>query len=68
VAHYGEAFSVTEGRCFRFVHSGAGHGQHCQEPVVARGTFIDGTGRQWVVDACHDHRDQLDSIEGGQIG
>ena len=51
MAHYDDAFSVTEGRCFRFVHSGVGNAQHCPDPIVARGTFTDSAGRKWTVDA-----------------
>ncbi len=68
MAHYGDAFSVMEGRCFRFVHSGVGYAQHCPDPIVARGTFIDLTGRKWTVDACEGHRGELDSIDGGHVG
>jgi hypothetical protein len=63
-----EAFSVQPGRCFRFVRSGAGHATHCRGSVVVRGTFIDAKGRQWDVDACQGHREELDSVEGGEVG
>ena len=66
--HYAEAFSVQPGRCFRFVHSGVGHAAHCREPVVVTGTFIDNKGRPWTVDACEGHRQELDSIQGGEVG
>jgi hypothetical protein len=68
VPHYTEAFSVQEGRCFRFLHTGLGHATHCPEPVVARGTFIDKSGKRWKVDACEKHRGELDGIDGGEVG
>lgn len=59
MAHYAEAFSVQPGRCFRFVHAGAGHAKHCPEPVVGHGQFVDGNGKQWQVDACAEHAEEL---------
>ena len=66
VEHYAEAFSIQPGRCFRFVGKGVGHAAHCREPVVARGTFVDGNGRRWEVDACEGHREELEHVEGGR--
>jgi hypothetical protein len=45
--HYAEAFSVIPGQCFRFVHSGVGHAQHCREPVVCYGRFTDAKGKSY---------------------
>jgi hypothetical protein len=59
VAHYAEAYFVEPGQCFRFVHNGVGHANHCPEPVVARGQFIDGAGKRWRVDACSSHAREL---------
>jgi hypothetical protein len=42
MAHFAEAFSVSRGQCFRLVHNGAGHAQHCREPVVRPGVFVAG--------------------------
>jgi hypothetical protein len=58
MAHYAEAFYVAPGQCFRFVHNGVGHAKHCPEPVVSRGTFADGTGKRWKVQACREHADE----------
>jgi hypothetical protein len=59
VAHYAEAFYPHPGQCFRFTHNGVGHAQHCPEPIIARGRFIDGKGRAWRVDACREHAEEL---------
>jgi hypothetical protein len=60
VAHYAEAFCVKPGQCFRFVHAGTGHAQHCPEPVVRRAPFVDRAGKRWTVDACAEHAGDLD--------
>lgn len=57
--HYANAFSPELGQCFRFVHNGVGHAQHCPGPVVARGQFTDGKGRKWTVDGCEEHAGEL---------
>ena len=59
VAHYAEAFYVEPGTCFRFRHNGVGHAVHRREPVVAKGQFIDGSGKRWWFDACEEHADEL---------
>jgi hypothetical protein len=61
MAHYAEALSVQPGKCFRFIHNGAGHAQHCPEPVTRHGTFVDGKGKRWEVDACNDHVEEAKS-------
>ena len=68
VTHYAEAFYPHPGQCFRFAHNDVGHAQHCPEPIVARGTFFDQKGRKWNADACERHREELGSIEGGEVG
>lgn len=55
MAHYAQAFSVQPGHCFRFVHNGVGHAKHCPARVTRHGTFIDGRGKRWEVDACDEH-------------
>ncbi len=57
---------MQPGRCFRFVHAGTGHAQHCPEPVVLHGQFVDGTGKQWQVDACTGHAKDLTAGGTGQ--
>jgi hypothetical protein len=59
MAHYAEAFYVEPGKCFRLRHNGVGRAAHCQEPLVACGHFIDATGKQWRVDACEEHSEEL---------
>ena len=58
MAHYAEAFFVAPGQCFRFVHNGVGHAQHCPEPLVSRGTFTDRMGKRWQVEACREHAEE----------
>ena len=58
---YAEAFSTTPGQCFRFIHAGTGHAQHCPNPVARQGAFIDATGKGWTVDACAQHAGDLAS-------
>jgi hypothetical protein len=53
--HYAEAFYAQPGQCFRFVHSGVGHAQHCPEPVTHHGVFVDAKGKRWRVEACATH-------------
>ncbi len=60
--HYAEAFSTMPGRCFRFTHAGTGHAEHCSNPVVCTGRFTDGNGTTWTVDACADHRVDLEPV------
>jgi hypothetical protein len=60
VAHYAEAFSVELGQCFRFVEAGTGHAQHCRQPVVRRGQFVDRSGKRWTVDACSEHAPDME--------
>jgi hypothetical protein len=60
MAHYANAYSSEPGQCFRFVHNGVGHAQHCREPVVTRGQFKDNKGKRWKVDACVEHAEDLE--------
>ncbi|MGA8726815.1 MAG: hypothetical protein WB565_17410 [Acidimicrobiales bacterium] len=62
MTHYAEAFYVEPGTCFRFRHNGVGHAAHCRKPVVARGQFIDGSGKRWRVDACEEHAEELSGV------
>jgi hypothetical protein len=57
--HYAEAFTTVPGQCFRFVHAGTGHAQHCPNTVVRTGQFTDAKGKRWTVDACAEHSDDL---------
>ncbi len=57
--HYAEAFSTLPGRCFRLVHTGTGHAQHCPEAVTRSGEFTDNVGGCWTVDACAGHAGEL---------
>ena len=59
MAHYAEAFSVHPGQCFGFLHNGVGHAKHCPEPVNRHGTFVDGKGKGWDVDACNEHAEAM---------
>ena len=60
MGHYAEAFAVIPGRCFRFTHAGTGHARHCPGRVVTTGTFRDGTGKRYRVEACGEHRGELE--------
>ncbi len=62
MAHYAETFRVELGQCFRFVHAGTGHAQHCPGPVVRRAQFVDRTGTPWTVDACSVHAGDLGRV------
>jgi hypothetical protein len=59
MTHYAEAFSVQPGQCFRFVHNGVGHAKRCPAPVTRHGTFVDGKGKRWEVDACEEQSEEL---------
>jgi hypothetical protein len=58
LAHYADAFSVQPSQCFRFVHNGVEHAKHCPAPVTRHGTFVDGKGKRWEVDACDEHAEE----------
>jgi hypothetical protein len=53
------AGNTATGRCalnvLPFLHNGVGRTAHCREPVVARGQFINGSGKRWRVDACEEN-------------
>jgi hypothetical protein len=63
VEHYAEAFCLTAGECFRFVHNGVGHASHCPNALVWRGRFKDGGGKWHTVESCDGHRADLDAVQ-----
>ena len=61
--NFGNVFSTTRGRCFRFVTDGFGRPGQCPEDVVVRGTFKDDRGETFEVDACEFHAADLEFSE-----
>ncbi|HEY5274286.1 MAG TPA: hypothetical protein VIJ34_13765 [Acidimicrobiales bacterium] len=59
--NYGNVFSTTPGRCFRFVTDGFGKPGQCMEDAVTHGTFRDDRGQLFEVDACEFHAADLES-------
>ena len=59
--NFGNVFSTTPGRCFRFITDGFGRPGQCVEEVAAHGIFLDESGHGFEVDACEIHATDLDS-------
>ena len=62
VRTYANAFMLEPGRCFRLVENDKNSGQPmaCPNPVVIRGQWRDGAGTLRLVEACAEHRGELE--------
>jgi hypothetical protein len=60
VEDYAGAWHAERGRCHRFVYDEHGKPTSCPDPPVAVGWRQDYRGRWFAVDACEQHRSQLE--------
>jgi hypothetical protein len=58
-----ERFTTFPGKCFRYVEAENGQPRHCSKQAVHTGHFTDSKGKNWTVDACADHAEELTDDE-----